>query len=85
LLFYFDVDHVRIIKHGIPSYISSLTTVVLFFVYIDKKADHVRMLHRVTVDHTFITEGDLSVAFVCVILINTPPHTTLSTITITTI
>jgi len=29
------------------------------------------MLHRVTVDHIFITEGDLFVGIVCVILIKT--------------
>jgi len=40
-------DSVEVIKmkYELMLYIGSLTTVVLFFVYIDKKADHVRIIH----------------------------------------
>ena len=40
-------DSVEVIKmkYELTVYIGSLTTVVLFFVYIDKKADHVRIIN----------------------------------------
>jgi len=58
LLAYADAQCTSAVKTEVPEvvplYMGQLTTVVLFFVYIDKKADHVRI-------YNYIYTHDLSV------------------------